>query len=350
MAVTIKKIAEMAGVSIGTVDRVINNRGRVSPEVETRIRLIIKEMNYTPNLMAKSLVMKKNPPKIGVIFHMKTAGFNDEVMKGIQQAQQEIIDFGVQVIIRACNNFNVDDQLRIFDELLAMDVKAIAVTPINDQRIIDKMDALIASGFPIFCFINDIETRHRHPFIGTNAYETGCIAAGMFHLISPKVPQRLAVITPSLKMSGHVQRILGLKDSIMQNYPDIELADICEITNDEIMIYKTVKKYFQENPGITSLWYSTSISDGGIRALEELGLLHKINIITLDIQSFITKGLEEGYISVTLSQEPFRQGYLTIKTIFDSLLAGQINPDLVKEVPCEIVIRENIRKKIDGER
>ena len=79
MAATIKKIAELAGVSIGTVDRVINNRGRVSPAVEARVRSIIQEIGYTPNLMAKSLSLKRRSPKIGVIFHLERSGFLDEV-------------------------------------------------------------------------------------------------------------------------------------------------------------------------------------------------------------------------------------------------------------------------------
>ncbi len=49
MAVTLRKIAEIAGVSRGTVDRVINNRGHVNETVEARIRQIAEELGYEPN-------------------------------------------------------------------------------------------------------------------------------------------------------------------------------------------------------------------------------------------------------------------------------------------------------------
>lgn len=48
MAGTIKEIAEKAGVSRGTVDRALNNRGRINPEVAEKIKTIAKEMNYVP--------------------------------------------------------------------------------------------------------------------------------------------------------------------------------------------------------------------------------------------------------------------------------------------------------------
>ena len=57
--VTIKNIAELANVSIGTVDRVIHNRGEFSLKTEEKVRKVIKELNYKPNVIARSLVTKK---------------------------------------------------------------------------------------------------------------------------------------------------------------------------------------------------------------------------------------------------------------------------------------------------
>ena len=53
MKVTIKMIAELSGVSTGTVDRVLNKRGKVKPEVESRVRAIVDAFNYKPNFCCK---------------------------------------------------------------------------------------------------------------------------------------------------------------------------------------------------------------------------------------------------------------------------------------------------------
>lgn len=67
MRVTIKQIAEQAGVSRGTVDRVLNHRGKVRPEVEDRVRRIARELGYRPNILGRALGMNRNHVKIGVI-------------------------------------------------------------------------------------------------------------------------------------------------------------------------------------------------------------------------------------------------------------------------------------------
>ena len=59
MRVTIQQIADKAGVSRGTVDRALNNRGRIAPEVAEKIRNIAEELGYTPTIR-KKVEIKKN--------------------------------------------------------------------------------------------------------------------------------------------------------------------------------------------------------------------------------------------------------------------------------------------------
>ncbi len=63
---TIKEIAELAGVSRRTVDRVINHRGSVKPDTEEKIRKIIEELSYTPNAAGRSLAAHKK--KLRLLF------------------------------------------------------------------------------------------------------------------------------------------------------------------------------------------------------------------------------------------------------------------------------------------
>ena len=64
---TIKEIAILAGVSRGTVDRVLNNRGSVSADKVKKVQEIAKALNYTPNLAGKTLAVKKKQLKFGYI-------------------------------------------------------------------------------------------------------------------------------------------------------------------------------------------------------------------------------------------------------------------------------------------
>ncbi len=79
MAVTIKQIAELAGVSRGTVDRALNHRAGVKKEVAERILQIAKELNYRPNAVAKALANTNKPCLIGVLMNSDGNEFFDEV-------------------------------------------------------------------------------------------------------------------------------------------------------------------------------------------------------------------------------------------------------------------------------
>ena len=99
MAVTLQQIAEAAGVSRGTVDRALNNRGRIRPEVEEKIKRIAQEMGYQPSRAGRALAMAKRKIRIGVILQYMKTPFMQQVLKGVMTAKEEVESFGGTVKI-----------------------------------------------------------------------------------------------------------------------------------------------------------------------------------------------------------------------------------------------------------
>ena len=99
MAVTLQQIAEAAGVSRGTVDRALNNRGRIRPEVEERIKRIAREMGYQPSRAGRALAMAKRKIRIGVILQYMETPFMQQVLNGVLEAKEEVESFGGTVKI-----------------------------------------------------------------------------------------------------------------------------------------------------------------------------------------------------------------------------------------------------------
>ena len=92
---TIKDIADLAGVSRGTVDRVLNNRGAVNPKTAEKIMEIVQALNYRPNRAGLALAAQKKKYKIGVILFSEHNPFFDEVMTGVQNKSEELQDYGL---------------------------------------------------------------------------------------------------------------------------------------------------------------------------------------------------------------------------------------------------------------
>lgn len=89
MSVTLQQIAEAAGVSRGTVDRALKDRGRVNPEVAEKIKKIAQEMGYQPSRAGRALAMAKRNLKIGVILQSAQTPFMKMVLKGIVSANRK---------------------------------------------------------------------------------------------------------------------------------------------------------------------------------------------------------------------------------------------------------------------
>ena len=99
---TIKEIAELAGVSRGTVDRVLNNRGEVNAETAARVKEIVKALDYRPNKAGLALAVRKKKYKIGLIPHWESLGSPVFLLQNLSQTPANVLNFVVFEFI-ACH-------------------------------------------------------------------------------------------------------------------------------------------------------------------------------------------------------------------------------------------------------
>jgi LacI family transcriptional regulator len=320
LSVTISKIAELSGVSRGTVDRVLNNRGNVKPELQEKIKNIATELGYKPNALAKALVTRKKKYLIGIIINSVGNHFFDDVLLGIEAAKADISDYGIHVMIKKVKGYNAQKQLDLIDELLADGVNAIALTPINEDIIAQKLND-ISQSIPVVAFNNDIEQAHKLAFVGCDYYKSGKTAGELMGKITED-PCTVGIITGSLKMLGHNKRIEGFREIIESEYSDIQIADIAENNDDEQTSYEVTQQLLINNRDITALYFTAGGVEGGLRAVCERNLAHKLKIITFDATPVIRSNIEKGVIDFTICQRPYLQGYTSVKVLSDYLVSG----------------------------
>lgn len=339
MPVTVKQIAELAGVSRGTVDRALNNRGNVKPEVERRIRQIAGELGYTPNRAGKALAYQRRAIRFGIVVNAQGNEFFDEVLRGARAAIGEYADFGIGLDIRTGKGYAVEQQLAQLEELRQQKVSAVAVTPINLPEIGRKIDALIEEGIPVLTLNSDIEGTRRLCYVGCNYYQSGVTAGGMLRLLRPR-GVRAGIITGSVKMLGHNRRISGFSD-VLKGLPDSQVVDLAESLDDSDIAYEETRKMLQAHPEINALYFAAAGAVGGIRAAEELGL-HDLTAISCDDTGEVRRLVQSGRIQATVCQEPFRQGYRAVQILFDAVVNGLSPEEQFCYMDNIIRIQENL--------
>ena len=163
--VTIKKIAELCGVSRGTVDRVLNGRGRVKPETAEAVMNMVKQLGYKPNPAGKALAARRHRPIVGVILNSEGNAFFDEIIRGIETAESRYQIYGIQLTMRLMKGYDVEAQLALIAELEAIPVSGLIISPINDKRIADAINALVDKGVFVVTVNNDVQGCRRQCYV-----------------------------------------------------------------------------------------------------------------------------------------------------------------------------------------
>ncbi len=146
MSVTIKDVAKLAGVSISTVSRVINNSKPVSPEVRRKVLDAIDELGYKPNQVARSLVTKKSN-LIGVIVTDIGNSYVAQMIRGIEEVGRM---YNYDILLSSSYG-NPDTEMKFAELLRSKQVEGIIlISETINKDVIDEI-----KGFNIpFVYLN----------------------------------------------------------------------------------------------------------------------------------------------------------------------------------------------------
>ena len=336
--VTIKQIAELCGVSRGTVDRVLNNRGNVKPEKRQLVLDTAKKLHYQPNPAGKALAARKKNPVVGVLIASEGVHFFDDVLLTMQKAAKKYESYGMKVIWRSMRGFSVEEQCRIIDELHE-EVNALIINPVNHPEVIKKLDQLVDDGVFVVTINNDVESSRRHCYVGTDYFKGGETAGALLQMIGPK-SIRAGVLLGSLNMLGHRQRLNGFL-KILEKHPDFQFMGVKENNDDDMISYEETRQLLTSHPETNALFVVSSGAYGAARAVLTMNRRDIVMIVFDTIPSTI-RMMRDHVIQCAIYQHPHQQGRRAMQVVFDYLVNG-IRPEYEKYIiRNEIRILENV--------
>lgn len=336
---TIREIADLAGVSRGTVDRVLNNRGAVNADTARKVMEIAKALDYRPNRAGIVLAAQKKNLKLGVILFDTKNPFFDEVLEGVQAKEEELASYNCSIIIRRVG-FDASEQIAGIDEVVSQGINGIILSPYNDEPVRQKINELFQKGIPVITTNTDIRDSKRLAFVGSDFYRCGETAAGLMHLITGG-SAKIGIISGSSKVLCHTDRIAGFEDCIRSRYTDLTIVASIENSDDEFESYEKTSRLLQMHPEITALYFTAGGVYGGCRAVQNAGR-KDIRIISYDKVPTTKELVEQGVISATICQQPFVQGSKPLELLFSYLTTGELPEKENNYTAVDIRIRENI--------
>lgn len=312
---TIAEIARLAGTSRGTVDRVINGRGKVNKELERKIKEIIESSEYEVNTSARALSMSQKKYVVGVVINSIGNPFFARVRQGFEDSRKKWENYGIDIYYKEIRGYNEEEQIEAIDDVTSHGATVLALTPINTDRIISKLNTLT---LPIVTFNNDLRLNKKFAYIGCNYVESGNMCGDLAALMVPTYG-KVAVITGSLNTLGHRQRVESFSDRLASKMCSIS---IYENNDDDELSYEKVSAILSENDIPDLLYFSAGGIEGGLKAVEESG--KHIDVFTVDETSAVVEGMKKGLVAASVTQQPYEQGRMTIDIIAQYLYSRKL--------------------------
>ncbi len=337
---TIKEIAELAGVSRGTVDRVLNHRGFVNADTEKKVLEIASLLNYQPNKAGMALAAQKKKYVIGVLLFGEENPFFDEVISGLNVKLEELSIYGCTVLMRRVP-FDLKAQLDTIQALRAEGIHGLILSPYNATEVQLAIDALWEDGIPCVTVNTDIPNSKRIAYIGSDYHKCGRVAANLLQLIGSGII-RLGIVTGSHNILCHEERIRGFSDYVRANKLPVQIVDIRENGDDDYQSYDVVSAMLAEHAEINALYFTAAGVFGGCRAIQNSSLQKQPVVITFDAVPSTIEMLKTGVVTATICQHPEEQGARSLALLVDYLLTGKLPEQPLVYMDLEIKVKESL--------
>ncbi|MBQ8305900.1 MAG: LacI family DNA-binding transcriptional regulator [Blautia sp.] len=341
MAGTMKQIAELSGVSRGTVDRVLNNRGRVNPEVAVRVREAARQIGYKTKTERKELLKQDRERglrpvrRIGVVTQLSGASFMLSIRKGLEEAKKDAQAYGIEVVIKECPGVDEEQQCEALDELEELGVDGLAIMPVECDGVRDRLRHMIRDlDVRVITFNTDIIGTRRTAFVGMDNRQGGRTAAGLLGILMHGRGSVLGVIG-SFSNSTSLLRLDGFSEELARSFPDISLIGISPSMDRQEEVASIIRNSLKSHPDLGGIFMVSSGQLGIRDALEDpevKSLLatredgRRPYIIIYDLTPRNRTLLGQDLVDFVIDQDGYNQGLRAVMSLVD-LLASLREPE-----------------------
>lgn len=343
MKVTIKEIAERAGVHRATVDKVLHDRPGVSDEVRQQIKQLIKEMGYTPNPAGRVLQKQGKVYRLAVILCAVDA--MPFLKEGVEWGVRKQSNFDIEVAYYQTSFQNAAEQSQIIRNVVKEEVDGIILSPIHSDQVRKAINYAVSEGVPVVTTNADIPSSDRLCFVGQDGERASCIAGRLMGQFLDGEGE-IAVISSSIDSENNnyfvTIREQGFRKFITEGYPDIRIVEFVESFEDPNITYQRTKELIEKYPDLRGIY----ITCGGVaevgRALEESGKADRIRVISYEDYPEILELIRRDVIDVTLASDIIRQGKLPVQILMNKLVFNETPDDEQIFTESRILVKESI--------
>lgn len=328
-------IADIARVSIGTVDRALHGRSGINESTRQRILDVARQIGYTPNLAARALSAARASVRIGVCMPREIHFFYDQLWQGVLEEAQRVSQFGIEFVNRPVQALGEGDG-EAFKELMDSGVDGIILTAGNPKNLGPLIDEAEAKGIHVVCVSTDAPESQRSSVVYVDPFLNGCLAGELMGKFVPP-ESKVAVLAGMLMAEDHRRKAEGFSETFPKHCSSGKIAAVIEGHEDEDESFQKTFDLLKRIPGLAGIYVNTVNCLPVCRALGARGLGGKVKLITTDLFLEMAPYFRKGTIAASIYQQPHRQGQIAVRTLADNLVSKVNFPPVVRLSPGVIM-------------
>lgn len=308
---TITAVAKAAGLSVSTVDRVLNNRAPVKDQTAQRVLEAAKATGYpvdTGRTTDTSELRQAHSYSLGFLLQSQQQPFYKELHQQLEQAvhnrstlQPQLLEGAQFAFIDDASPNAIAHQI----EQLAATCDALALVCYEHPAILQAIEQAEARGVAVVALLSPLGTDPRRPYLGLDNRKVGRSAGwAMAHLV--KQAGKVGIFVGSHRFVGHELREMGFRSYCREHAPQIEVLEHLVSLDDAQIAYRGTQALISQHPDLRGLYVASGGMEGVIRALREAQLAQSPCVITQEMTPDARQALIDGVVTLVVAT-PLRQ-------------------------------------------
>jgi ribose transport system substrate-binding protein len=297
--------------------------------------------------LAIAVAARAQTYEIAVIPKGTTHEFWKSIHAGALAAAEELKGQGVTVNVIWKGPLREDDreqQVQVVENFTGRRVSGMVLAPLDARALVAPVETAIRAGIPVVIIDSGLNSKAPVSTVSTDNYKGGVLGARRLgEVLGGK--GKVILIRVLAGSTSTEQREAGFLDTIAKDFPGIAVVSSDQhagATRDTA--YRTsqnlLNRFGREIDGVFAP--NESSATGMLLALKDAGLLGKLKFVGFDAGTSLVAALQRGEMAGIVVQNPFRMGYLGVKTIVASLRGQKVEPLI--DTGCGLVTRETMNQ------